>query len=160
MTLFIAICGFLGSWLLVAGPVWQAAIELQEEEIDREAIEKARSSTRTTSTVSPWWWLLPPVAIAKQRRIALADRKAFNEALPPEQFKQAVSFLNKANGWMVVALGAYLLAVAETWNLTQLIRFPAWAFWVAIFVLPIIAVANAAVRMKFTNHVLEERGKG
>ena len=38
----IAICGFVGGWLLVAGPVWQAALELAEEEIDQEAIEHVK----------------------------------------------------------------------------------------------------------------------
>ena len=36
MNQVIAWAGFLGAWLLVAGPLYQGAIELREEEVDRE----------------------------------------------------------------------------------------------------------------------------
>jgi hypothetical protein len=155
MSIVIAACAFVGSWLLVAGPIWQAAIELREEEIDREAIEAARSSAYRAPSVSRWWWLLPPVAYVKRLRQSRANRRAFQEALPPEQLKQAVSFLNKANGWIVVALGALLLAVSETWNLVELTHLPVWVFIVAIVVLPIVAIGNAVARVSLTNHLLE-----
>jgi hypothetical protein len=35
----IAWAGFLGAWLLVAGPLYQGALELREEDVDREGIE-------------------------------------------------------------------------------------------------------------------------
>jgi len=157
MPVVIAACGFLGGWLLVAGPVWQAAIELREEEVDQDLIEAARSSSHVSSNVSKWWWLIPPVAYVKEFRRARANRRAFHDALPPVQLRQAVSFLNKANGWLVVALGALLLAIAETWNLVELIHFPVWVFWVAIVLLPIVSVANAVLRITLTNRVLEGR---
>ena len=31
---FIAWSGFLSAWLLVAGPIYQAAIELEEEDVE------------------------------------------------------------------------------------------------------------------------------
>ncbi|HEX4057488.1 MAG TPA: hypothetical protein VHX87_04115 [Galbitalea sp.] len=157
MNIVIASCGFLGSWLLVAGPVWQAAIELREEEIDEEIIRSARSSARVAPKVSPWWWLLPPVAYVKQFRASQANQRAFRDALPPDQLKQTVSFLNKANGWLVVALGALLLAVSETWNLVELTNLPVWVFWVSVVVAPILAIANAVARITLTNRMLGEQ---
>jgi hypothetical protein len=38
MNQVIAWVGFLGAWLLVAGPLYQGALELREEEVDREGI--------------------------------------------------------------------------------------------------------------------------
>jgi hypothetical protein len=35
----IAWAGFLGAWLLVAGPLYQGALELSAEEVDREGME-------------------------------------------------------------------------------------------------------------------------
>jgi hypothetical protein len=35
MNQVIAWAGFLGAWLLVAGPLYQGALELREEDVDR-----------------------------------------------------------------------------------------------------------------------------
>ena len=70
MDYVIAICGFVGGWLLVAGPVWQAAIELREEEIDQEAIEAVKS----TIAVPPPSRLV--VAAAPRRLCAAATSSA------------------------------------------------------------------------------------
>jgi glyoxylate carboligase len=150
----ITICGFIGGWLLVAGPVWQAAIELREEQIDQEAIQAARSSTRPGPRVSKWWWLLPPVAYVKQVRQSKAARQAFHVALTPEQLEQTVNFLNKANGWLVVASGGFLLAVKETWEFIDLLHWPVWVFWALIVVMTILAISNAVRRVVNTHNVL------
>jgi hypothetical protein len=44
----IAWCGFFGAWFLVAGPVYQAALELEEEGLERD----------TFAPRSPGWWVL------------------------------------------------------------------------------------------------------
>lgn len=155
MEYVIAVCGFIGGWLLVAGPLWQASIELREEEIDQEAIEAAQSSFAQPPGISAWWWLLPPVGYVMQMRRQRAARRSFQESLPPEQLRQTVNFLNKANGWLVVATGGFLLAVKETWELVEDIHFPQWVFWVLIVVMPIAAIANSAVRSTNTRKLLE-----
>jgi hypothetical protein len=154
MEYVIVICGFVGGWLLVAGPVWQAAIELREEEFDQEAIEAAKSSLAPSPKVSAWWWLLPPVAYFLQARRQRVARQAFQDSLLPEQLKQTISFLNKANGWVVVALGGFLLAVKETWELVSDLHWPQWVFWVLIVVMPILAIGNAVRRIINTHNAL------
>jgi hypothetical protein len=37
----IAVCGFLGAWLLVIGPLGQAVRELEEEEFERDSFARA-----------------------------------------------------------------------------------------------------------------------
>ncbi len=155
MDYVIAICGFLGGWLLVIGPLWQAVIELEEQELDQEVFEQVRQQTEVRPRSSAWWWLLPPVAWAKEMRRSGENRRAFQAALPPEQLKQSVSFLNKANGWFIVAVGAYLFAVKETWELVEVLGWPVWVFWVLVVVLPILAIANAALRLLRSKRVLE-----
>jgi len=54
-------CGFVGAWLLVAGPVYQAALELDAEEVARDALENAANRLPPTPQPSVWWWLIPPV---------------------------------------------------------------------------------------------------
>jgi hypothetical protein len=143
MEYVIAICGFIGGWLLVAGPVWQAAIELREEEVDQEAIEAVKSSIEVPAPISAWWWLLPPVAYLLQRRRRRDYQEKFNSALAPEQLKQTLSFFNKANGWIIVAIGGFLIAVKETWELVAEFHWPQWVFWILFVVMPILALASA-----------------
>jgi len=42
----IAICAFFGTWLLVAGSVHQAAIELDRVQVDRARLAQARTLSR------------------------------------------------------------------------------------------------------------------
>ena len=146
MQTFILIAGFLGAWLLVAGPVYQAAIELQEERIDQEGFAAATAEIEHQPKVSNWWWLLPPVGWLKNRRRNRAHRDAMMAALPSETREQTVAFLNKANGWLIVAGGAFLLAVKETGELAEQFQLPVAVFWVVIVVLPIACIANAVIR--------------
>jgi hypothetical protein len=81
-------------------------------------------------------------------------RRDFNAALPPEALRQTVSFFNKANGWVVVGLGGFLLATKETWELVADFHWPTWLFWVLLVVMPIIAVASAVRKTINTFKVL------
>jgi hypothetical protein len=154
MEYVIAIFGFIGGWLLVAGPVWQAAIELREEEIDRKAIEAAKSTIERPTSMSAWWWLLPPVAYVKQMNRRRQYNEAFNAALGPEQLAQTVSFFNKANGWIVVGIGGFLLATKETWELVRDFHWPTWVFWVLLVLAPIIAILSAVRKTINTYKIL------
>jgi hypothetical protein len=154
MEYVIAVCGFVGGWLLVAGPVWQAALELREEEVDMAAIEAVKSSITQPPRIRAWWWLLPPVAYVLNARRQQAFRKEFNAALPPEALKQSVSFLNKANGWVIVAIGGFLIAAKETWELVADLHWAQWTFWVLVIVMPIIAVANTVRKVVETQKLL------
>jgi len=64
----IAWCGFVGAWLLVFGPLNQAIRELQEEEFERESIERAVHEIEVPPPVSPWWLVVPPVYVVLRRR--------------------------------------------------------------------------------------------
>jgi len=154
MDYVIAVCGFVGGWLLVGGPVWQAALELREQEIDQDAIEAVKSNIEPPAKVSGWWWFLPPVAYLLNARRQRRFRQDFNAALSPESREQTVSFLNKANGWLIVAIGGFLIAVKETWELVENLHWVQWVFWVLIVVMPVIAIANTVLRMRNTQRIL------
>ncbi len=154
MDWFILVCGSIGAWLLVAGPVYQAALELREQEIDREKIDAVVSSVAPPARMSPLWWLLPPVAYFKQRSLSTEHRNRIMEALPREQVEQTLTFMNKARGWLIVSLGAFLIAIKETWELTERLHWPIGVF-IAIAVLAVIlSVGNAAFQMSRTQKLL------
>src|SRR5215468_9479331 len=76
MNQVIAWVGFLGAWLLVAGPLYQGAIELLEEDIDREGIDASIARIPRPDPPSPWWWLLPPVMYLIRRHRSKVFRQA------------------------------------------------------------------------------------
>ncbi len=143
----MAWAGFVGAWLLVAGPLYQGAIELDEEDVDRDAIEASVARVSRPDPPSAWWWLLPPAAylISRQRRRAY-HRAALAE-LTQAQREQLARFVNKANGWFTVAAGATLLAADQTWQVTERTRWPSWLFWLLVIVMLGLSVLNTALRM-------------
>ena len=65
----IAWATFAGAWLLVAGPLYQGSVELNELDVDRAGIEgKAIAAQAAQARPSAWWWLLPPVMYLLHRR--------------------------------------------------------------------------------------------
>jgi hypothetical protein len=139
--------GFLGAWLLVVGPLYQGALELLEQDIDREGIEASLARIPRADPPSTWWWLVPPVMYLMRRRRSRAFRKAALAELTQAQRDQTASFLNKATGWFTVALGAALLAAEQTWQVVDRQHWPAWLFWVLIIVMLGVSVLNTALRM-------------
>lgn len=160
--LFIHLCGFLGGWLLVAGPVYQMAIELREESFSREAFEHVSDAVPPPEPVSKWWWLLPPVFYLLSKRRSNAYRTAVFAAMSRDVRAQAVGFVNKATGWMIVAVGAGLIAVKETWELVHLLHLHTAVFWVTIVVMAFLAVGHTVMRLHRADQMIEhpERGVG
>ena len=144
----IAWVTFAGAWLLVAGPLYQGSVELNELDVDRAGIEgKAAAAQGTQARPSAWWWLLPPVMYLLHRRWYKALRQAVLAQLTPTQREQMASFQSKTAGWFTVAAGATLLATGETWQIVQHHGWPVWLFWLLIVAMLSAAILNTAVLM-------------
>ena len=154
MDAFLHWAGFVGAWLLVAGPLFQASIELREEAIDRDAFAATMASVPPAPHTSGWWWLLPPVAYVLRRRRSKAAHDAVLLAMSPTQRAQFVGFQNKARGWFAVAAGAFFIALKETGELVELYELPVWVFWVGIVVLSIAAVASTVAQLSRSDAAL------
>jgi len=76
------------------------------------------------------------------------------DALGPRQLEQTVAFLNKASGWMIVAGGAFLIAIKETYEVVELFEWPIAVFWLLVIVAPVLCVGNTAIRMKRSQQAL------
>jgi hypothetical protein len=139
--------GFLGAWLLVAGPLYQGALELREQEIDREGIEASTASIPRPQSPSPWWWLFPPAFYVISNRRGKAYRAAVLAQLSPEHRHQFTTFISKATGWFAVAIGATLLAIDQTWSAVERQHWPVWVFGVLIVVPLGLSVSNTAYQM-------------
>ena len=145
---FIHWAGFIGAWLLVAGPLYQAAVELVEDAIQAEDIRESAHGAPPVDEVSLWWWLLPPVYYVKRRNASKRQRDAMMRMMTPEQRTRALILVNKAGGWLTVAAGAFLIALKETGELAELNHWPALVYVVIILVLAVASVWNAVERIR------------
>ncbi|UDY24445.1 hypothetical protein [Nocardioides sp. Kera G14] len=116
---FIRWCAFLGAWLLVAGPIYQAIQELKSEDIERDVLVTATEVVGPPKHTSPWWWLIPPVAWWLRQKRQRDYQLKVALVLDDEEYASLLSFVNKAWGWLVVGLGAFLIAIKETWELFE-----------------------------------------
>ena len=149
--------GFFGAWLLVAGPLHQARVELAEEEFEREQFEDVVHDIGPPEPVSPWWWLLPPLRLylghrSKQRW----DRQVWL-SLPDQDFEALSSFMSKARGWLLVGAGGLLIATKETWELVEGHAWPTWLFWVLAVGMALLCAAYTVLQALREVGVAEKR---
>jgi len=138
--------GFLGAWLLVAGPLHQARVELAEEEFERERFEDAMKGVEPPRRVSPLWWLVPPLRLyLSHRRHQVWEREVWIR-LPDEDFEALSSFMSKARGWLLVGAGGSLIATKETWELVEGNEWSTWLFWVLAVGMAIGCVAYTVLQ--------------
>lgn len=153
METFALWLGFIGSWLLFAGPIYQAALELQDEDIEFDRIRAAGSKVEKPSYVSIWWWLLPPVKMYLERN----RRKEFElrvlKLLSKEDQEAMVSFKNKATAWFFVAAGGFCIAIKETYELTEHNEWSSWVLAGLVFTMIYLSIANLISRIKNSNQI-------
>lgn len=137
--------------MLVAGPIYQAAIELDGERVSREDFERAVGQVEPPERSSPWWWLIPPVGYWKQQRQSNAFRQSVTRQLTSEQMEGLMAYLNKANAWFYVGAGATLIATKETWELVDHFEWPVWVFVLAVVAMFSLAAFNTAARIRGTH---------
>jgi hypothetical protein len=151
----IAWSGFVGAWLLVAGPIYQAAIELEDEELERDELEGALASVEPPR-FSAWWLLFPPAAFVQRLRRTRARRRAVMHVLTRTQLEQLMHFSETASAWLFVASGACLIAAKETWELREAYEWPTSVFWVLVVVMIAVCSANTALRVRRRDDILRQ----
>ena len=146
----IAWLAFVGAWLLFAGPVYQAAIELGEQELERDRIAASRATVTKPPPISWWWWLMPIVGYFVWKRRNEAYRQAVLGALDPLDRADLMRFLSKARGWWLVGLGGFLLATAETGQLCEHYDWPTYLIWVLVVVMALLSAFYTAASLRQT----------
>ena len=146
----------VGAWLVFGGALHQAALDLQAGEELGDRLEEAKRVTGdVTAPVSRWWLVVPPVFVAKQRKRSEARRRSILLDLSEEDHVRLMQFMNQAFGWMIVGLGALLLAAAATLHLGDEHRWPGAVSAAAVVGAAAIAVAVTVSQARRTEREQE-----
>jgi hypothetical protein len=144
----MAWCGFVGAWLLVLGPLNQAIREVQEEEFERDAIARAEREIEVPSRVSAWWLVAPPVYFILSRRRDRVYKQRLRAAMTREDLRAFAHLRDVASAWFLVASGASLIALKETWELVEEHEWGDWSFWALVAGMLALGVAAIVVRVR------------
>ncbi len=144
----IAWCGFLGAWLLVAGPLDQAVREIEETGFEHEALAEAKARVEEPPPVSRRWLLLPPVWYFLRWRRESIYRHQIGEVMDDEALLAFLTVKDILNAWLYVAVGASLIAVKETWELHESYEWPEWAFWLGVIGMVVFCVGITVGRAR------------
>jgi hypothetical protein len=139
-------CGFAGAWLLVFGPLQQAATEIEDESQELDEIGAKLRALPQTEHPSAWWWLLPPVAYIQGLRRRHQQHQLAREALDADELEALQHLAEKARAWSFVAGGAFLIAITETWALRESYRWAEWAFWALMATMVLLCAGLTAYR--------------
>ena len=150
----IAWSGFVGAWLLVAGPLFQAAVELDEQGDKWLGLNRAALQLGPPPRLSPWWWLLPPVAYVLQRRRQRDHRRRVFDSLTVEEVEGFIGLTSVATGWAMVAAGALFIAVKETYEVVELYEWPLWLFLVLLLVMLAVCAGNTVLRIRRAHQMI------
>jgi hypothetical protein len=144
----IAWCGFLGAWLLVAGPLDQAVREISDQEFRQESLEEAKARVDEPEPVSKWWLLLPPVWWVKNQRSGSIYRHQIGEVMEPGDLLAFMTIKDILNAWLYVAVGAALIGVKETWELHEAYEWPEWTFFALSVAMVVLCVGATVIRAR------------
>ncbi len=145
----------LGAWLLFAGPLYQAMLEMRAHEF---AVNHAPLRDRFKAPpVSSWWWILPPVKLWLDKQHSDAIRAQYVGSLSKEQLRSLVDYLNRAAGWMLVGAGAFLLAMHETIETVEHFELKPWSGILISFVLAWLCIFLVLQRFNSSKRLLENR---
>ncbi|QIG42129.1 hypothetical protein G5V58_04510 [Nocardioides anomalus] len=151
--------GFLGAWLLVAGPLHQARVELGEEELERERYVPAFDAAGPPPRTSAWWWLVPPLRLYLGHRRKERWQREVWMRLPHEDFEALASFMSKARGWLLVGGGAFFIAIKETHELVEGYEWATWVFWVLCVAMLALCLTNTVLGAFQQRGVLEAHAR-
>jgi hypothetical protein len=82
--------------------------------------------------------------------------------LTPVQLEQLVRYANKSTGWILIASGAFLVALKETWSPKEIYHWPVpvYVLVVVVVVMLVACALNTLARQGRTHDIMAQRGSG
>jgi hypothetical protein len=133
--------------MLFAWPLYQGALELASDTDVWSTLHEAGKNVEPLPDISPWWWLIPPVRRFLERRRIKRMIALYSKNIKEDQKDLVREFGKTATGWFYVALGGWLLALSETYDMAQDHHWSGWALFGVIVVLTAASQLNTQVRL-------------
>ncbi|WP_282800725.1 hypothetical protein [Lactococcus lactis] len=135
MEKFVEIIEFIAKWLLFAFPLYQAYIELIEQQ---KFLNKIVRKSKKYPKISPWYWVIPPLKITLEKKRGLT---ILSEGLISKRdFEDSIIFGRKATAWFYVSIAGLLEGVAAVYEV-----FHSFGYQISYFKLVFISVLVAAI---------------
>jgi len=145
METFILWIGFIGAWLIFAGALRQATLELQNEDIEIDRIREASSKIPRPAPTSKWLLLVFPIKLYIDFKRGKEHQRQISALLTSDDVKSLTSLRNKAIGWMSVAGGGFCIALKETYELGHHQEWGGGILLGLVIFMFILSVLNAAL---------------
>ncbi|GAA3629110.1 hypothetical protein GCM10022297_04840 [Lactobacillus hamsteri] len=138
----------IGAWLLFIFPLYQAMLELDEQvEKVKNKEKNAIKKIKTIPKVAPLYWIWPPLKIKLEKKRMLKILSLYD--ISNDQLEIFSRLVDKATAWFYVALGALLVAIANTHEVFVEL-YPSLSleiFWIIIIVITILGIMLDRYRM-------------
>lgn len=148
--------GFIGTWLLFAGAVYQAALELSGEDMALERIRHVQHYVEKPPSVSYLWWLLPPLKLYLEHHRSIHYRQELMRAASPEDRELIQTFFNKSASWLIVAGGGLLIAFKESFEVSEMYTLSLLWFGLLTLVMALMSVLYTVTRMRRARRIIDE----
>ncbi len=145
---------FIGAWLLFAGPIYQAALELQDEDIEIDRIRLAGAKIKKAAQVSLWWWLLPPAKIYMERKRSHKYWARYIKTLPNNEVEALVSYRSKANAWLFITVGGFCIAISQSYGLAKENDWNNYILAALIVVMFVLSILNLITRLRRAKRIV------
>lgn len=100
--------------------------------------------------------MVPPVHWVLRRRRQEAHKRMILDVMQDEDYEALTRFVNKAVGWILVAIGGFLIAAKETYGLCLEMEWSDVVFWILLVVMFGLCTGYTARRITRIEHRLAE----
>ena len=149
--------GFIGAWALVAGPVYQAMLELRAEDVQTDRLRALSVQVLPPPPPSRWWLLLPPVYFFLRHRRKKSVQSRWLELMADPDFEALTQFSNKAAAWVMVGFGGLMIAVKETAELAEGNEWPLVVFVIVVVAMLVLSIGFGVSRLRWMNREESKR---
>ena len=149
--------GFIGAWALVAGPVYQAMLELRAEDIQTDRLRALSVEVPPPPPPSRWWLLLPPVYFFMRHRRKKLVQSRWLELMADPDFEALTQFSNKAAAWVMVGFGGLMIALKETAELAEGNEWPVVVLVIVVVAMLVLSIGFGVSRLHWMNREQKKR---
>jgi hypothetical protein len=141
-----------GCWLIFAGSIYQAALDIKEQDIEFDRIRQVGRDIHKERNVSAWWWLFPPIKISKESKNHKEYERRYLKALSSEDTESMVNLRSKTTAWLYVGVGALLVSIEATWSVTEHYKLKIWLFVITCIAVAYICIVNMITSIRRAEH--------